>query len=310
MKTCFLGKLRRLPVALLWLLTAGLLTTACKKDSETVSADYSAADDATITKYLAANAITTAQKQASGLYFVPVVTNANAPLATVNQVVSILYTGQLLDGTTFDATSQRDNTPYSFIFGVNRLIAGVEEGISLMHKGDKAVLLIPSGLAYGASSSGVIPANAVLRFEIELTDLNPTFAVPDDNLIVRYLAKNNITTAQKQTSGLYFVPTTTNPTGTPAAAGKTVSVLYTGKLLNGTVFDATSQHSNTPLTFVVGATPRQVIAGFDEGVSLMRQGEKATLFIPSALAYGATGAGTSIGPNTVITFDVEVVDVK
>lgn len=301
--------MHRLPLVLLWLLLAGLLTTACKKDTET-TVDYAAADDVAIQKYLASNSITTAQKQPSGLYFVPVTTNASAPLATVNQVVSILYTARLLDGTVIDATSQRDDTPVSFVFGVNRVLAGLEEGISLMHKGDKAVLLIPSGLAYGASSSSTIPANSVVRFDIELTDLNPTFAVPDDNLITRYLAKNKITTAQKQASGLYFVPTATNPTGTPAAAGKTASVLYTGKLLNGTVFDATSQRNNTPFTFTVGAMPRQVIQGFDEGVGLMRKGEKATLLIPSGLAYGAAGAGTSIGPNTVISFDIEVVDVQ
>ncbi|WP_198172725.1 FKBP-type peptidyl-prolyl cis-trans isomerase [Hymenobacter ginkgonis] len=301
--------MHRLPLVLLWLLTAGLLTTACKKDTET-AADYAAADDATIQKYLTSNSITTAQKQSSGLYFIPVTTNANAPLATVNQVVSILYTGQLLDGTVFDGTALRDNTPVSFILGVNSILPGITEGVSLMHKGDKAVLLIPSGLAYGASSSSTVPANSVVRFEVELTDINPTFAVPDDNLITRYLTKNKITTAQKQASGLYFVPTTTNPTGTPVAAGKTVSILYTGKLLDGTVFDATSQRNNTPFSFVVGTTPRQVITGFDEGVSLMRKGEKATLFIPSGLAYGATGASPSIAPNTVISFDVEVLDVQ
>ncbi|MDJ0365484.1 FKBP-type peptidyl-prolyl cis-trans isomerase [Hymenobacter sp. H14-R3] len=308
MKSFFSGKLRRLPVVLMWLLTAGLLTTACKKDNETTT-DYTTVDDAAIKKYLADNAITTAQKQPSGLYYIPVTTNAAAPKPTANQIVSILYTGKLLNGTVFDATSQRDNTPLSFILGVNRIIPGLEEGISLMHKGDKAVFLIPSGLAYGPSGAAPsIPANAVISFEVELTDINTSFAVPDDNLIVRYLAKNNITTAQKQTSGLYFVPTVSNPTGVPAAAGKTISVLYTGKLLNGTVFDATKAN-NVPFTFVVGAMPKQVIPGFDEGISLMRKGEKATLLIPSALAYGASGSG-SIPANAVITFDVEVVDVK
>lgn len=310
MEMVIFERMRRWPVLLLVLLTTGLLTTACNKDNTTATPDYSAADDATIVKYLTDNAITTAQKQPSGLYFVPVTTNASAPLATTNQVVSILYTGQLLNGTVFDATSQRDNTPLSFQLGVDPILTGIQQGVALMHKGDKAILLIPSGLAYGTNSSATIPANSVVRFEIELTDINATFAVPDDNLITRYLAKNTITTAQKQPSGLYFVPTTTNTTGAPATAGKTVSVLYTGKLLNGTVFDATSQRNNTPFTFVVGAVPKQVITGFDEGISLMRKGEKATIFIPSALAYGAQGSSPAIAPNTVISFEVELVDVK
>jgi peptidylprolyl isomerase len=286
----------------------GVLTTACSKVEE--APDYAALDAATIQKYVADNNITNAQKQASGLYFIPVTTNATAPLANVNQVVSILYTGKLLNGSVFDATSQRDNTPLTIRYGVDRLIPGMEQGLALMHKGDKAILLIPSGLAYGSNSFTAIPANSVLRFEVELVDINSTFAVPDDNLITRYLAKNNITTAQKQASGLYFVPTSTNTTGTPAAVGKRVSVIYTGKLLNGTVFDASSLHNNAPMTFVVGATPKQQIAGLDEGINLMRKGEKATLLIPSGLAYGAAGSNPTIAPNTVITYDVEVTDVQ
>ena len=305
MKSLFSTAVFRLLVIAL-LAGGGLLTTACNKKDETP--DYAATDAATLQKYVADNAITNAQKQASGLYFVPVTTNTSAPLATVGKVVSVLYTAKLLDGTVFDASSQRDNTPLSFTYGTDRVLPGVEEGLSLMHKGDKAILLLPSGLAYGANSPANVPANSVIRFEIELIDINSSYAVPDDNLITRYLTKNNITTAQKQTSGLYFVPTTTNTAGTPATAGKTVSVLYTGKLLNGTVFDASSQHGNTPLKFVVGAN--KVVAGFDEGVSLMRKGEKATLLLPSALAYGPTGSGNTIAPNTVLAFEVEVTDVQ
>ncbi|MGI4870271.1 MAG: FKBP-type peptidyl-prolyl cis-trans isomerase [Janthinobacterium lividum] len=115
-------------------------------------------------------------------------------------------------------------------------------------------------------------------------------------------------TAQKQSSGLYYVPVTTNASGTPAVAGKTVSVLYTGTLLDGTVFDASSKNGNKPFDFVLGAG--QVIKGWDQGIALMHKGEKAVLLIPSALGYGASGAGSAIPPNTVIKFDVEVTDVK
>lgn len=133
------------------------------------------------------------------------------------------------------------------------------------------------------------------------------FTATDEAIISKYVADNKLTTAQRQTSGLYYVPLTTNSTGTSAAAGKTVSVRYTGQFLSGTVFDASSQHGNVPIDFVLGAG--QVIAGWDQGIALMRKGEKGILLIPSALAYGATGRG-SIPPNTVLRFDVELVDVK
>ncbi|WP_191906311.1 FKBP-type peptidyl-prolyl cis-trans isomerase [Hymenobacter baengnokdamensis] len=288
---------------LAFLALAGLLTTACKKDA--APADYSAADNATIQKYIADKAIPNAQHLASGLYFVPVVTNPTAAKVTVGQTVSVLYTGTLLDGTVFDASSQNGNLPVTFVVGSGQVIAGFDEGISLMRIGEKATLLIPSGLAYGsAGRSPNIPPNSIVRFDVEVVDYAPI----DDALITKYIADNKITNAQKQPSGLYFVPTTTNPSGTPATAGKTASVLYTGMLLNGTVFDASSQHGNTPITFVIGKG--QVIPGFDEGISLMHKGEKATLLIPSGLAYGPNGAGTSVPSNTVLRFDVELVDVN
>jgi len=298
--------MRRLPAVLLGLLTMGLLTTACNKDNNTATPDYSAADDATITKYLASNAITTAQKQTSGLYYVPLVTTTAAKPVAGN-TVSLLYTGRLLDGTLFDASSQHNNAPVSFSLGAGQVIPGFDEGASLMHLGDSAIFIIPSGLAYGSSSSSTVPANSVIRFNVKLTDIN--FALTDDKLIKNYLALNTITTAQKQASGLYFVPGVTNAAAAPTP-GKTVSVLYTGKLLDGTVFDASSQHNNVPLSFVVGATPKQVIPGFDEGIALMHKGDKATLLIPSNLAYGLAGAGTAVPANSVLRFDVEVTNVQ
>ena len=310
MKSFFSGKLRRLPVALLGLLTAGLLTTACKKDDTSATPDYSAADDATISKYLASKSITTAQKQASGLYYVPLVTNAAAAKPVAGNTVSLLYTGKLLNDSVFDASSRHQNVPVSFQLGATppQVISGFDEGTSLMHLGDSAVFVIPSGLAYGPGGSApTIPANAVVRFNVKLVDIN--FVLTDDKLIKNYLAANSITNAQKQASGLYFVPGVTNATGAPTP-GKTVSVLYTGKLLDGTVFDASSQHNNTPLQFVVGATPPQTIPGFDAGIALMHNGDKATLLIPSNLAYGFVGAGTSVPANSVLRFDVQVTNVQ
>ncbi|GAA4498076.1 hypothetical protein GCM10023172_14250 [Hymenobacter ginsengisoli] len=293
-------------LALLLLATGSVLTSSCKKDD--VVTDYSATDDATIQKYVADNKIANAQKQQSGLYYVPVTTNAGAATPKPSDVVSVLYTGTLLNGTAFYSTTQNDSMPASFQLQGGQVIPGFAEGVSLMHKGDKAVFLVPSGLAFGQGGSPpTVPANTVVRFDVQLVDINPSFAVPDDNLLKRYLTKNSITTAQKQASGLYFIPTLRNPSGAQAVSGTTVSVLYTGKLLNGSVFDATSQRGNQPFTFIVGSGG--TIPGFNEGVSLMRKGEKATILIPSGLAYGAQG-NSSIGPNTPLVFDIEVVDVK
>jgi FKBP-type peptidyl-prolyl cis-trans isomerase len=130
----------------------------------------------------------------------------------------------------------------------------------------------------------------------------------DEDIIKKYIKDNNITNAQRQSSGLYYVPSVEVPTGVRATPGKTVSVLYTGMLMNGTVFDATSRRGNAPFSFLLGSG--QVIQGWDEGIALMRKGEKGQLLIPSALGYGEEGAPPSIPKNAVIRFDVELVDVR
>jgi FKBP-type peptidyl-prolyl cis-trans isomerase len=269
--------------------------------------DYSAIDDSLIQKYLADNNITTAKKQASGLYFLPVQTNPNAAQITTGKTVAVFYTGHLLDaaGTVFDASSQHNDEALIFTAGAGQLIKGFDEGIGLMHIGDKAQLLIPSGLAYGNRQAGSIAPNSVLRFEVEAVEV----ATADDRKIVNYLNNNNITTAQKQPSGIYFQPLTTNPAGLAATSGRTASVLYTGYLMDasGKVFDASTQHNNVPYTFVVG---NGSVPGFDAGIALMHKGERAQIFIPSEQAYGARGSGTAITPFQSLRFVVELVDVQ
>jgi FKBP-type peptidyl-prolyl cis-trans isomerase len=96
-------------------------------------------------------------------------------------------------------------------------------------------------------------------------------------------------------------------TGQQAAAGQTVSVHYKGQLLDGTVFDS-SYKRQQPIDFVLGQG--QVIQGWDEGVSLLKVGDKARFVIPSDLAYGSRGAGGVIPPDAALIFDVELVAVS
>ena len=89
--------------------------------------------------------------------------------------------------------------------------------------------------------------------------------------------------------------------GPRPTAGDSVTVHYTGKLIDGTVFDS-SEERGEPATF--GVT--QVIPGWGEALQLMNVGSRWRLFIPSALAYGPQGAGGLIGPNQTLVFDVEL----
>ena len=95
--------------------------------------------------------------------------------------------------------------------------------------------------------------------------------------------------------------------GVKAEKGKTVSVHYKGQLLDGTVFDS-SYTRKQPIDFTLGVG--QVIAGWDEGIQLLKVGDKARFVIPSNLAYGSQGAGGDIPPDATLIFDVELIDVK
>lgn len=108
---------------------------------------------------------------------------------------------------------------------------------------------------------------------------------------------------EKTASGLYY-KITEKGNGKKPKKGDQVAVHYTGMLLDGKVFDS-SLYRGQPLNFAVG----QVIEGWDEGILLLNEGDKARLVIPSDLAYGSQGAGGVIPPNAALVFDVELVRV-
>ncbi|WP_438965450.1 peptidylprolyl isomerase [Flavobacterium sp.] len=98
-----------------------------------------------------------------------------------------------------------------------------------------------------------------------------------------------------------------NGNGTQAEKGKTVSVHYEGSLENGQVFDSSFKRKQ-PIEFKLGVG--QVISGWDEGIALLKVGDKARFVIPSHLGYGSQGAGGVIPPDATLIFDVELMQVK
>ncbi|MFJ1473093.1 peptidylprolyl isomerase [Capnocytophaga cynodegmi] len=110
---------------------------------------------------------------------------------------------------------------------------------------------------------------------------------------------------EKTESGLFY-KITNQGSGKKPKAGDEVAVHYTGMLLDKTVFDS-SYRRNQPLTFTVGVG--RVIEGWDEGILLLREGDKARFVIPPDLAYGSQGAGGIIPPNAPLIFDVELVKI-
>lgn len=120
----------------------------------------------------------------------------------------------------------------------------------------------------------------------------------------QYLAENKskpgITTTA---SGLQYEVVKAG-TGPKPAATDTVKAHYTGRLIDGTVFDSSVERGQ-PLEIPVN----QVIQGWGEALQLMPVGSKWKLYIPSTLAYGSQGAGPQIGPNSTLIFDIELLEI-
>ena len=131
-------------------------------------------DAKVIQDYVAKNRLTgTAQKTESGVYYVVKQPGAG-PTPKKGDVVQVHYAGRLLNGKEFDnsrTNPQAGGKPFQLQLGVGMVIPGWEDGIMQLHKGEKAMLIIPSTLAYGPRGNQAIPANSVLLFDIELMDI-------------------------------------------------------------------------------------------------------------------------------------------
>ncbi|GMQ25279.1 hypothetical protein Aoki45_19610 [Algoriphagus sp. oki45] len=145
-----------------------------------------------------------------------------------------------------------------------------------------------------------------------------TLMVEQAATIEAYAAEKGLN-AQKTENGLYYV-IEQEGTGDAVTPGTTMYVNYAGYLLDGTLFDTSweeiAKANNVfnegrpyePLPVNVGMG--QVIPGWDEGLMLLKKGSKGKFLIPSPLAYGEAGAGAMIPGNSILVFDVEVVDVQ
>jgi FKBP-type peptidyl-prolyl cis-trans isomerase len=108
---------------------------------------------------------------ADGLKIEEVKAGTGAEIAN-GQTAEMLYTGTLANGTVFDSTASRGNTPFSFTLGAGQVIKGWDEGILGMKVGEERILTIPSALAYGAAGyPPVIPQNATLTFDVTLVGI-------------------------------------------------------------------------------------------------------------------------------------------
>ena len=147
-----------------------LLQAEYAKQAKAAAAGQTVKDVARIQTYLKKNKLL-AKKTVGGTYYYITRPGKGLP-PKKGQTVRVLYRGTILaTGKEFDASIRHGNQPFAFALGTGQVIPGWDQGIAQLNKGSKAILLSPPTLAYGPRPVGSdIPANAVLRFEVELVD--------------------------------------------------------------------------------------------------------------------------------------------
>ena len=219
---------------------------------------------------------------------------------------------------------------------IDPLCAGdLFEGMSMMHKGDSASFIVNIDSTFRTffgqpSLPSEFSPTDVMRFDVKLKDFYPESEYakrmsvkvkqqiservakikadfPEETLraqeaLADFMAKKKIVANPTESGLMYVMETEGN--GEKPEAGKIVKVHYTGKLLDGTVFDSSVERGE-PIEFPLGVG--KVIPGWDEGIALMSKGEKGVLYIPYYLAYGERDMGR-IPAYSNLVFEVELVD--
>lgn len=252
----------------------------------------------------------------------------NAPKPVPGDVVelSMVYTNSA-DSVLFDNSKGE----YDFSYTIEKPVypGDFNEALSLLGVGDSATFKLKadsfylktigekklplyirkgSDLTFRVKVLSYTPQQEFMKKQLamikEQSSRNDSLRQQDADKLKKYLEARKISVSPT-VSGLYVIIENEGNGDLPVTGNKVV-INYNGKFLNGKTFDS-SYEMGIPLEFKVGG--HSVIKGLDEGVRLMKKGSKATLIIPSYLAYGEHTAG-EIPPFTSLIFEVELIDIK
>lgn len=278
------------------------LLTSCQPADVNGTNELYAQNDAAIQTYVTKKGYK-GSLLASGLYFYKTDSVASSKKPAIGEEVQFNYKSYNLSDAIVDSSAS--TTPVYYPYGIRSILSGLEQGLGLMGEGEKATLLIPSYIGYNDRILSNLPAYSPVRFDVTLVRSRTEAQQIDD-----YISRNKLPAPELTTTGLRFIRTQTNATGALPSTGQTATIRYAGRTLRATsAFDSTGTG-----TFDATIGQGRYVAGFEEGLSKLRAGEKATIIFPSALGYGTTGVVQNntykITPYAPLRFDLEVVSIK
>lgn len=253
------------------------ILSACQNDP----LDINGGNDDDLERYLEENSIS-ATEAPEGYFYEPVQANENGLAVEKGDIVSMYYEVTTLSGSIIDEHLAADGAPVKLRHDVNAVLPiGIDAGLGRMRKGEIYRLYIPSGLAYQSVASEEINPSEAIIAEIEVVDVLNANAqqIADNQTIDAYVAQEGLTNIRELSSGLR-IRSLTQGNGTSPNNGEQVTISYTAKFTDNTIFAEGSE------TVTLG--DNTLIQGLEEGIRNMHFGEKALLIIPSDLAYGAS----------------------
>ena len=253
-----------------------------------------------------------------GLWY-KIVIDAKKSKSSLGDIIKLSATYATQRDSILFSTYQQGMGPVQFTVAAPTFNGDPMEGFAMLGEGDSAVFLMPVDSAFKSQPMppfvkkgeffkiGVTVLSVMNKeqYEKQKAEEAQMQSLQESKTIEEYLGKNNLH-AQKTPSGLYYIIEKQGD-GAKVVLGDSVKVGYTGKFLDGKVFDSSHNPGRTPYTFKLGTNP--VIQGWVEGLQLFNVGGKGMLLIPSALGYGIRGRG-EIPPNTILIFDIEVLKVE
>lgn len=285
------------------ILAVVLFSVGCTKEYESIEE----LDAVQVQEYLKKNNLTGQFEEYNdtGIYYKIIEPGTGEEVDYTDKVFST-FTAKSLDGA-FSLQNDSLNRFTSYLgyfsnaYGYPAAFSSTIKDI-LKKKGGTLRLIIPSHLAYGrgGNSSLKIPGNASLDCTIKLYDVNNQTEF-EDIFVKKYFqsSKINIEDFERTSSGLYYQVIKEGTNDTLVTVNSNVTVAYTGKLTNGTVFD-----ESTSYTSILG----YLVPGWQQGLPFIRKGGKIRLIIPPALGYGSAATG-KIPPYSTLDFVIELLDV-
>lgn len=207
--------------------------------------------------------------------------------------LQLAYTLKSFSGKTLSSVTEADSSIFNFF--LSNSFEGFITALYQLREGEKGIFYIPSHLAYGEN-----PIPGLDPYEVVVAEIKVVRVFSEEDRIEAYIERKGLIPDLFTGHMLTLIKTKTVPQGIELKTGDAVRVKYKGMFLTEQEFDSG--------TFTLTLGKGEAIAGFEEGVSLLKVSESARILFPSERGYGSSGQG-NIPPFTPLMFDIEIVDI-